>query len=93
MKKFKEITEYIYISNAEELKALPNGTRITTLWDVYIKQDNKLVTESGYTKLIDNINQSEFNREYYWIESFSAEVDSISLEQVIKSLTIKKEGE
>ena len=93
MKKFKEITEYIYISNAEELKALPNGTRITTLWDVYIKQDNKLVTESGYTKLIDNINQSEFNGEYYWIESFSAEVDSISLEQVIKSLTIKKEGE
>ncbi len=93
MKKFKEITEYIYINNAEELKALPNGTRITTLWDVYIKQDNKIVTESGYTKLIDNINQSEFNQEYYWIESFSAEVDSISLEQVIKSLTIKKEGE
>ena len=93
MKKFKEITEYIYISNAEELKALPNGTQITTLWDVYIKQDNKLVNESGYTKLIDNINQSEFNGEYYWIEYFSAEADSISLEHVIKSLTIKKEGE
>lgn len=93
MKKFKETTEYIYISNAEELKALPNETRITTLWDVYIKQDNKLVNESGYTKLIDNINQSEFNGEYYWIEYFSAEADSISLEQVIKSLTIKKEGE